>query len=65
MTREVQELIRRGTHTVAEFNLSEITFPYNVQEDAYSVRIFTPGAELPFAGHVRLYSHIVVSCARH
>lgn len=35
-----------------EFNLSEITFPYNVKKDGYSVRIFTPGAELPFAGHV-------------
>lgn len=35
-----------------EFNLSEITFPYDIKANTYSVRIFTPGAELPFAGHV-------------
>ena len=39
-----------------EFNLSEITFPSKVSKDdsSYHVRIFTPGAELPFAGHPTL-----------
>ncbi|MFP5023162.1 PhzF family phenazine biosynthesis protein [Pseudonocardia phyllosphaerae] len=35
-----------------EFNLSETAFPLDPTGDAdYRVRIFTPGAELPFAGH--------------
>jgi trans-2,3-dihydro-3-hydroxyanthranilate isomerase len=34
-----------------EMNLSETTFVTAVDGDAYSVRIFTPGQELPFAGH--------------
>jgi trans-2,3-dihydro-3-hydroxyanthranilate isomerase len=35
-----------------EFNLSETTFPYAAPEGAtYGLRIFTPGTELPFAGH--------------
>ena len=40
----------------SEFNLSEITFPYAVSAESstYSVRIFTPGKELPFAGHPTL-----------
>jgi len=39
-----------------EFNLSETTFPSAVAEDAttYGVRIFTPGGEIPFAGHPTL-----------
>ncbi len=39
-----------------EFNLSETTFPGAVDEDAggYVVRIFTPGGEIPFAGHPTL-----------
>jgi trans-2,3-dihydro-3-hydroxyanthranilate isomerase len=39
-----------------EFNLSETTFPGAVREDgrAYDVRIFTPGGEIPFAGHPTL-----------
>jgi len=39
-----------------EFNLSETTFPAAVEEGAarYSVRIFTPGGEIPFAGHPTL-----------
>src|SRR5262249_19434501 len=37
----------------AEFNLSETTFVLPPQDPAYTaeVRIFTPRAELPFAGH--------------
>ncbi len=34
-----------------EMNLSETTFVSDVDETGYSVRIFTPGGELPFAGH--------------
>lgn len=35
-----------------EFNLSETTFPYAAPDGAtYGLRIFTPGTELPFAGH--------------
>ncbi|MGH3356188.1 MAG: PhzF family phenazine biosynthesis protein [Nocardioidaceae bacterium] len=38
-----------------EFNLSETTFPSNgVGESDYAVRIFTPGGEVPFAGHPTL-----------
>jgi trans-2,3-dihydro-3-hydroxyanthranilate isomerase len=34
-----------------EFNLSETTFPMASDRADYRVRIFTPGSELPFAGH--------------
>ncbi|MGZ6791938.1 MAG: PhzF family phenazine biosynthesis protein, partial [Mycobacteriales bacterium] len=35
-----------------EFNLSETAFPLRAPEGAtYGLRIFTPEAELPFAGH--------------
>jgi trans-2,3-dihydro-3-hydroxyanthranilate isomerase len=34
-----------------EFNLSETTFPTGSDRADYAVRIFTPGTELPFAGH--------------
>jgi trans-2,3-dihydro-3-hydroxyanthranilate isomerase len=34
-----------------EMNLSETTFVTEVSEDSYSLRIFTPAEELPFAGH--------------
>lgn len=34
-----------------EMNLSETTFVTNATTDSYSVRIFTPKDELPFAGH--------------
>ncbi|MGH3366958.1 MAG: PhzF family phenazine biosynthesis protein [Nocardioidaceae bacterium] len=40
-----------------EFNLSETTFPAvapNGPANLYSVRIFTPGGEIPFAGHPTL-----------
>lgn len=38
----------------AEMNLSETTFVSLCESDAYSVRIFTPREELPFAGHPTL-----------
>lgn len=34
-----------------EVNLSETTFPVVTGEGTYEMRIFTPAAELPFAGH--------------
>lgn len=37
-----------------EVNLSETTFPVVTAPDSYEVRIFTPGAELSFAGHPTL-----------
>lgn len=37
-----------------EVNLSETTFPVVVADAEYDVRIFTPGEELPFAGHPTL-----------
>lgn len=37
-----------------EVNLSETTFPVVVDDGTYEVRIFTPRAELPFAGHPSL-----------
>ena len=37
-----------------EMNLSETTFVTAVSDDSYSLRIFTPEIELPFAGHPTL-----------
>ncbi len=37
-----------------EFNFSETTFPGPADEASYPVRIFTPGGEIPFAGHPTL-----------
>jgi trans-2,3-dihydro-3-hydroxyanthranilate isomerase len=37
-----------------EFNFSETTFPAQAQDGSYQVRIFTPGGEIPFAGHPTL-----------
>jgi trans-2,3-dihydro-3-hydroxyanthranilate isomerase len=37
-----------------EFNFSETTFPAPVAPDRYRTRIFTPGGEIPFAGHPTL-----------
>jgi trans-2,3-dihydro-3-hydroxyanthranilate isomerase len=37
-----------------EMNLSETTFVTEVSDDSYSMRIFTPSEELPFAGHPTL-----------
>jgi trans-2,3-dihydro-3-hydroxyanthranilate isomerase len=34
-----------------EFNLSETAFPLRDDDADYHLRIFTPGSELPFAGH--------------
>jgi len=37
-----------------EFNFSETTFPTRASGDDYATRIFTPGTEIPFAGHPTL-----------
>jgi trans-2,3-dihydro-3-hydroxyanthranilate isomerase len=37
-----------------EFNFSETTFPTPIDHGRYRVRIFTPGGEIPFAGHPTL-----------
>jgi trans-2,3-dihydro-3-hydroxyanthranilate isomerase len=37
-----------------EFNFSETTFPEPVDGGRYRTRIFTPGGEIPFAGHPTL-----------
>jgi trans-2,3-dihydro-3-hydroxyanthranilate isomerase len=34
-----------------EMNLSETTFVTDAADDSYSMRVFTPAEELPFAGH--------------
>lgn len=44
-----------------EFNYSETTFPVALSRDAYRVRIFTPGGEIPFAGHPTLGTAWVLS----
>jgi trans-2,3-dihydro-3-hydroxyanthranilate isomerase len=42
-------------HALAqEFGYSETTFPGAAEGASYPVRIFTPGAEIPFAGHPTL-----------
>ena len=37
-----------------EFNFSETTFPSPVDRGRYRTRIYTPGGEIPFAGHPTL-----------
>ena len=48
-----------------EFNLSETTFPVPRGPDAYDVRIFTHGGEIPFAGHPTLGTAWVLRQAGH
>src|SRR3954452_7146958 len=46
-----------------EFNLSETVFvlPAETPEAAARIRIFTPGAELPFAGHPNVGTAVVLA----
>jgi trans-2,3-dihydro-3-hydroxyanthranilate isomerase len=46
-----------------EFNFSEVTFCYPAPDDAHTrrVRIFTPGAEMPFAGHPTIGTSAVLA----
>lgn len=49
------DLTREQMQTIAaEMNLSETAFVTDCSRDSYSVRIFTPREELPFAGHPTL-----------
>lgn len=49
---EASDLDRAQMQTIAtEMNLSETAFVTAHSNDSYSVRIFTPRTELPFAGH--------------
>jgi len=43
-----------------EIGFSETTFVTRVEDDSYEVRIFTPGHELPFAGHPTLGTAFVM-----
>ncbi len=47
-----------------EVNLSETAFPVVVADGEYEVRIFTPGAELAFAGHPTLGTSWVLGPGR-
>jgi len=47
-----------------EVNLSETAFPVVVADGEYEVRIFTPGAELAFAGHPTLGTAWVMGAGR-
>lgn len=55
-TEEMQEIAK-------EMNLSETTFvlPATLENCAAKVRIFTPGAELPFAGHPTIGTAFVLA----
>src|SRR5438093_7072480 len=44
----------------SEINFSETTFVTEVAGDRYAMRIFTPGGELPFAGHPSLGTAFVL-----
>ncbi|PCI83980.1 MAG: phenazine biosynthesis protein PhzF [Hyphomicrobiales bacterium] len=44
-----------------EFNLSETIFILPKQNDHYTVRIFTPAQELPFAGHPTIGASIAIA----
>lgn len=43
-----------------EIGFSETTFVTRIDDDRYSMRIFTPGGELPFAGHPTLGTAFVL-----
>ncbi len=65
---DADDLSDAQMQTIArEFNLSETIFvraPANPQHAA-SVRIFTPGKELPFAGHPTIGCAVAIAEARH
>lgn len=46
-----------------EFNFSEVTFCYPAPDEAHTrrVRIFTPGAEVPFAGHPTIGTSVALA----
>ncbi len=50
-----------------EFNFSEVTFCYPAADATHTrrVRIFTPGAEMPFAGHPTIGTAAVLALCEH
>ncbi len=44
-----------------EFNLSETVFVLGVESEAARIRIFTPGSELPFAGHPNVGTAVLLA----
>src|SRR2546427_11455502 len=48
----------------SEINFSETTFVTETAGDPYAMRIFTPGGELPFAGHPSLGTAFVLVATR-
>jgi len=58
---EVLDLPAQIMHALArEIGFSETTFVTDAGGDRYSMRIFTPGTELPFAGHPTLGTAFVM-----
>lgn len=59
-TEQMQTLAR-------EYNLSETTFVMEPEDEANTarVRIFTPGYEMPFAGHPTVGTALAIARARH
>jgi trans-2,3-dihydro-3-hydroxyanthranilate isomerase len=56
------DLSTRQCQAIAqEFNYSETTFPVPRGGRDYAVRIFTPGSEIPFAGHPTLGTAFVLA----
>ena len=61
LLREPPELDETTMQALAkEIGFSETTFVAEAGGDRYSMRIFTPGAELPFAGHPTLGTAFVM-----
>ena len=54
LERETMQLLAR------EIGFSETTFVTHAEGDRYAMRIFTPGTELPFAGHPSLGTAFVL-----
>jgi trans-2,3-dihydro-3-hydroxyanthranilate isomerase len=55
------ELDAEGMQAIAqEIGFSETTFVTEAEGDRYAMRIFTPGSELPFAGHPTLGTAFVM-----
>lgn len=59
---EIDDVTRQAL--AREIGFSETTFVTKVGEDSYEMRIFTPGHELPFAGHPTLGTAFVMVSER-
>ncbi len=59
---DADEIESETMQTLArEIGFSETTFVTAIDDDGYDVRIFTPGQELPFAGHPTLGTAFVLA----